>query len=409
MANSFITNNDIAEHMLAHFINSCQFVRLANRYYQDEFRSVNGFERGNTIRILRPTYFVPRQGVTMSISDVQERETYLSLDYQDGQDIALTSLQMTTSIDDLSQRILRPIAIGLANLVDVRIATECNLRVYNKFGTSGAALNSFASFNNMKNQLFKRGVVGDYEAILNPNDATLLQNSLQNAFNTTLNEEISIFGRIGELSNVGVYQGQNVQSFTNNTAGGTPLVNGANQTGSVLVTDGWTPGTTLNQGMVIYISNGTRVASVNPVSRISLGGATDDLQRFVVTETVTDDGAGNIDIPIDPPITLTGPYQTVTASPDNNAAITIVGGSATTYYNNYMFTKEALSVAVVPLITPPGAVNAVVMTDPDTGISMRVIDAYDVVNDRAIKRVDLLYGIQIFPQYAVGYISSGTA
>lgn len=408
MANTFVTNSDIAEHMLAHFINSLQYVRLANRYYQDEFRSVNGFERGNTIRILRPTYFIPRQGATMSISDVQERETYLSLEFQDGQDIALTSLQLTTSIDDLSQRVLRPIAIGLANLVDQRIAHEAVIRTYNTFGSNATSLNSFSTFNSWKNQLFKRGVIGDYEAILNPNDATNMQNSLQNAFNTTLNEEISIYGRLGELSNVGVYQAQNTPTTTNPVATGSPIVTTGGQTGSTLNTSGWTNGTVLTQGTVFYVSSGTRVAGVNPVPPIrSIGAGTDDLQRFVVTATTADDGAGNIAIPIDPPITLTGPYQSVTAAPDASAAITIVGGSGNTFYNNFMFVKEALSVAIVPLVTPPGAVNAVVMTDPDSGISMRVIDAYDVVNDRAIKRADVLYGIKCFPEYITRYISAG--
>ena len=285
-------------------------------------------------------------------------------------------------------------------------------QVYNVIGTGSAPLNSFSTFNTWKNQLFKRGVIGDYEAILNPDDAVDLQNSLQNAFNMTLNEEISIYGRIGELSNVGVYQGQNVQPHTNGTWAGSPVVNGANQTGASLVVNGFTAGATILQGDIFYISTGANtVYATNPVPNglVSggIGNTTNDLQRFVVTANVTADGGGNATLPINPPITTSGPYQTVTVSPSSGGALTLVGTGSGINRNNYMFTKEALTIAMVPLVTPPGAVNAVVMTDPDTGVSIRVIDAYDVVLDRAIKRAYVLYGIAVFHEYVIGYAAGG--
>jgi hypothetical protein len=78
--------------------------------------------------------------------------------------------------------------------------------------------------------------------------------------------------------------------------GGTPLVNGASQTGASLITDGWPNTTTvLKAGDVI------NVAGLNPV--------------FRVTAEVASNGSGQATIPLDPPIPAG-------SSPADNAAIT---------------------------------------------------------------------------------------
>ena len=77
--------------------------------------------------------------------------------------------------------------------------------------------------------------------------------------------------------------------------GGTPLVNGASQTGSSVTTDGW-PGTTtvLKAGDFVQFDGSTKV--------------------YGVTQDVTSDSGGNATITIDPQLL---------SSPANNAAITI--------------------------------------------------------------------------------------
>lgn len=402
MANTIITNSDIARHILAHFINACQYVNLANRDYQPEFHAVNGFQRGSNIRILRPTYIAVREGSNFNPTSLQERETFLNLAYQDGTDIGFTSQELTLSLTDYDERVMKPAAIKLANFVDRRISKAVDRACYNIFGGSGTTLNSFANFTLMRKELAKRGVEGPYKAILNMDDANTLGNALQNNFNTTLNEEISIKGRLGLLSDVDIYESANVELHQNGVAAGTPLVAGANQTGSTLVTNGWTPGTTVNQGDVFYFSTGTPVYFVNPVGLNQNGASSDSYQRFVITQSGTADGGGNLTLNIDPPIQLTGVYQTVTNSPSDGAALTYVGTVNTSINKNFMFSREAISLAVVPLIEGPGMVNVGRYTDKKSGLSMRVIDYYDIQTDTNYKRADILYGFQIFPQYLAG-------
>jgi len=82
------------------------------------------------------------------------------------------------------------------------------------------------------------------------------------------------------------------------SAGGTPLVNGASQTGSSLVTDGWTVSTTvLKAGDIISIgTNGSKV--------------------YRVTSDVTSDVSGNATINI---------FPDLISSPANNANINHTG------------------------------------------------------------------------------------
>lgn len=79
---------------------------------------------------------------------------------------------------------------------------------------------------------------------------------------------------------------------------GTPLVNGAGQTGNLIATDGWTPSTT---GLLL------------PGDVCGIG---DRIHRLM--QSVDSDGAGNANLWIDPPID-----GDVRASPADNAAVTV--------------------------------------------------------------------------------------
>ena len=89
---------------------------------------------------------------------------------------------------------------------------------------------------------------------------------------------------------------------TSVAAAGTPLVNGASQTGRSLITDGWTAAAVLKRGDALAFDN--------------------DWYRelHLVTADATADGSGNMTIPISPAIHR---------SPANNAAVLIDGHTAT--------------------------------------------------------------------------------
>jgi hypothetical protein len=189
---------------------------------------------------------------------------------------------------------------------------------------------------------------------------------------------------------------QNTRTHQVGPLGGTPLVNGASQTGSSLVTDGWTASAAnrLKKGDVFTIAG---VFAVNPVS----GDTLSDLQQFVVTADVSSNGSGDATIPFSPPIITTGAYKTVSASPADNAAITVLGSANTLTPQGLAYHRDAFAMAMAPLEMPQGVHMAARSIDKETGMSIRCVGDYDIVNDKFIYRCDILYGwVAARPQFS---------
>jgi len=139
------------------------------------------------------------------------------------------------------------------------------------------------------------------------------------------------------------------------------------------------------------------VFAVNPVSRQT----TTQLQQFVVTSDVNSDAAGNATIPIAPAITPTGQFQNVTVGPADNAAITIVGTSGTVTEQNVAFHRDAFTLACADLPLPGGVDMAARKSDPQTGLSVRAVRAYNITTDQFPLRLDILYGIAaLYPEWS---------
>jgi hypothetical protein len=180
-----------------------------------------------------------------------------------------------------------------------------------------------------------------------------------------------------------------VQIHTNGTfTAGT--VNGASQTGNTLVTNAITG--TLNAGDIITI------AGVQAINRLT-GQTQGVLRQFVVTANVA---SGATSIPIYPAIVpAPAAFNTVTASPANGAAISLVLPASTQYRQNLAFYPEAFTLATADLEMPTAGVVESARAEFD-GCAMRMITAYDVMSDNLITRLDVLYGFAaIRPEWAV--------
>ena len=96
----------------------------------------------------------------------------------------------------------------------------------------------------------------------------------------------------------------------NGAGGGTPLVNGADQSGTSLVTDGWTASAAVR----MKAGDCFTVAGLDVL--------------FRATADISSDGSGNATITIEPPI-VAG------SSPANNAALTIASATLTAVVLDY--------------------------------------------------------------------------
>jgi hypothetical protein len=398
MSNTTLTADVVAKIALPILENELGPLKMMYRAHEDEFSSeVNGYKKGDTVRIRRPADFTVRHGAVASSQDVVEGYTTLTVDQQSGIDFKFSSTDLTLKVEDMAERIIKPAMSNLVNDIAQDVMGQMYKGVYNWVGTPGTRITSFAGYSKAPERLDEMAVPQDGRgSVLCPNDfwglvgaqtALYMQDAAKSAYRS---------GELGDLGGGTTLMSQVTPTHTVGAYAGTPLVQGAAQNvtydtakntwSQTLNTDGWSNSITgiLKQGDVITIAG---VYMVNPKTKAK----TAILQQFVVTADA-DSGAstGPAALTISPPIITSGPYQTVDAAPADNAAITVMGTASTAYRQNLAFHKNAMSLAFVPMEMPQAAYGA--SRQSYKGISVRVIPTYDGVNDISNWRLDVLYG-----------------
>lgn len=397
MANTpLLQANVVCKEALDILTNNLVFVSKINRSWEGEFdQEINGYKKGQTVNIRRPARFVSSVGSALATQDFTETNTSLTVGTQRHVNVTFTSQELTLNISEFAERILQPQMVQLANDIDYDALSMVN-QVHNLVGTPGTTPNSFLSIGNAYARIQQEAAPTDnLTCLLEPIAGITMADALKGVFVGKVAEEALEKGFISSLANTDLYMAQGIRQHIVGALGGTPVVNGASQTGSSLVTNGWTASVTglLNVGDVITIAG---VYAVNPLTRQTTGV----LRNFVVTAAVNSDGSGNATIPIYPAITISGALQTVTASPASSAAITIKTGAASTAYpQNVMFHKDAFAFASVPLEMPGGVDFSA--RQKWKGISLRIVKQYTISNDSTPCRMDVLYGYNtVFPELA---------
>lgn len=399
MANSLLNPSIIAKEALMQLENNTVFGGLVHRDYKKEFKKV-----GDSISVRRPVKFSAKDGATLDKQDVEEGNVNITLDQRKHVGWDFSSQDLTLTIEQYSERYIKPAMIALANEIDSSVAGLYK-QVWNNVGTPGTPASTFAHVAAIARRMDDGAVPQDMRnGVWNPEAAWGLADALGSKFVENKARTALETGALGRYANMAHYMNQNVKVHTVGAHGGTPLVNGASQNVTYaaskttnsqdLITDGWSNSTAvLTEGDVFTIAG---VYAVNPVSKASTGV----LQQFVVREAVTSDGSGNATFEISPAIITSGPYQTVTAAPADNAAITVMGTASTGYAQNLAFHKNAFALVTCPLEMPDGSNWKA--QESHNGFSVRVIKDYDITNDKEIIRLDVLYGVKaIYPDLAV--------
>lgn len=401
MSNRELTTSIIAKAAVEILENELVASKLVYRGYEDEFQNkVNGYMVGDTISIRKPTDFTVRTGATASIQDIVEGKETFTVGTQIGVDFKLTSVERTLNIDDLSERVIRPAMIQLANSIDADVLSLYK-DVWNWVGTPGKNIAAFTDFAKGPERLDLSGVPNDRRvAVLSPTDHWALAGSQTALYLQTVGQPAYRTGEIGRIGAVETNMSQNVQTFTTGARDNTtPIVNGASQNVTwanakdteavpatqTLLTKGHDSSTTIKAGDVFTISG---VYAVNPVTKATLAF----LQQFVVKADVTanETTTATTTLTIAPAIITSGANQTVSAVPADSATITFLGTASTGYPQNLIFHPSAFGLVVVPMVRPQGAVD--VARESYKGLSVRLIPYYDGTYDVSNFRLDVLYG-----------------
>jgi hypothetical protein len=396
----------IAKEALMQLENNLVFANQVHREYVKEFTG----GQGSTVAIRRPVKFATADGATLVDQDVEEKSTNIVVDQRKHVAWRFSTQELTLSIEEYSERYIKPAAITLAQTVDRSLA-QLYSSVWNSVGTPGTTPANFAAVAAAAQRLDEMAVEASPRTLAaNPAAAYAI------AGNQTTLEAVGDVRRtayeeamVGRVAKFDMFSTQNVVNHTVGPLGGTPLVNGAAQNvtyaaaigntwSQTLITDGWTAAAALRvrAGDVFTIAG---VFAVNPVPGEGAKQVMPYLQEFTVLADASSTGAGAATLTISPPIITSGPQQTVSAAPADNAALTFRGTANVAYPQNMAFHKNAFALVTVPLDMPDG-VNFKAR-ETHKGLSMRVIKDYDITNDVEIIRLDVLYGRKaIYPDLA---------
>ena len=398
MADTVLTNDIIAREALLILENQLGFIDTFHRAHESEYsNTTNGYKRGSTVPIRRPADFTVRSGAVASNQDVIEGEVNLVVDQQIGVDFNFTSVDRTLSVSDFNERFTKPAMTTICNEMARDCLEQMYQGTYNWVGTPGQTINSFADFAKGPERLDELAAPTDRRYATMSVADTWAMVGAQTELNAAdkLASRAYTMGNIGMIGDCETYKTQVIPTHTVGDHGGTPVIDGASQNvtydtakntwSQTLITDGWATSQDLKAGDVFTIAG---VNMVNPRTKADTG----ILQQFVITADVTTNAsaAADTNLTIAPPIITSGPHQTVTAVPADNAAITVLGTANTGYKQNLFYHKNAFAVAVVPLEMPQGVTDGARVTK--NGLSIRLQPYYDGTNDVGNYRFDLLYG-----------------
>jgi len=381
--NSLLTINQITNEAVRLFTQSNAFLRTVSRQYDDQFART-GAKIGSALRIRLPNDYTVSTGPAITPQGTNEQNTSLTVATQANVPVSFGTAEKTLSLDDFSERILAPAVNRLAAYVAADLMNVASQSANITPNLSGSTLSSpnattwLTAGSALDQNLSPRM---DRKIILDPVTQARTVSSLAGLFNPQV--------KIGENYETGIitkdtlgfdwmYDQTTLVHTVGSFSAGT--VNGANQTGTTLTVNAITG--TLNQGDIITI------AGVYAINRLT-GNSQGQLRQFVVTSNVN---SGATSIPIYPAITpAPAAFNTVTASPANSAAISLVMPASSSYRQNIAYFPEAFTLATADLEMPTAGVVQAARAQFD-GISLRMIEAYDVMSDSLITRLDILYG-----------------
>lgn len=418
MANEILTNQEISFKNLMVLENSISFTKKVVRRYDDKFGRA-GAKIGYVLNIRKPARSVSTAGQGIQLQDYIERSVPLVLNKQYQQACAFTSSDLSLSLDDFTNRVTKPKIVQIANDIDFD-GMQQFVNVPAEVGTPGTVPSTADTYLNALQVLADEGFPVDAEEGLSVHISPRMQRGIfpalqglvaagsggaQFAFlrNMAKGEggEADYFkGLITSGLGFDWFMTQNAPVFATGLQGGAPVVNGAGQTGSNLVTSGWSATTqVLNQGDIIFLAG---VHRINPLTRQSTG----DLRPFVVLQNVVSNGGGAATIPIacvdGDGITLAGPYQTVDVSPANNAAITVSGASNVQSNRGLAFHPEAFCFGCADLEMYEKQHIMEMAADKELGLAIRMWAQPDINTDRLLMRLDVLGGwLTMYGQGAV--------
>lgn len=403
-ANTFQFVDWVAAESLRMLLNKLVYCQFATHKYEKEYE--REFAVGETVRVKLPQRWLVTNGLAFQPQPINRIYTTVAVNQIFGIHFQVDSIERALKMERgrewFKEEYIDKLMAKLANEIDRRFALFAMQNTSNIVGQLGVDPTSMTTFQQARQRLIEQGCPQDEEwgMIYPPSVGTSLIPALASFFNPT--SEISRQykqGSMGKMSGFDWYESVNNWRQTAGTQVGANTVAGANQQGSTLTINA-TAGDTYNQGDIFNI------AAVNAVNPENLANISNTLKQFVVTQSITCVGGGVDSLNISPAIFGPGSqYQNVDSLPGNTAAITPFPGTTApngkSSVQGMAITKDAFAMVGVPLEIPKACEWSSRATDPDTGISIALLEMFDPIERKKVTRADVLMGFgSLYPDNA---------
>jgi hypothetical protein len=399
MANDFKNTTLVIKKAMKHFLNALVLGDRIDRQLDTD--KVFSGKVGATAYVRRPVYFAATDGAVIEAgetSDIEEGTVPVTVNVRKKVVFSVTSADMTLKIEDAEERYIKPAMQELAQKFESEIA-DAYKQIANFTGTPGTSPGTFLSVANASAKLDLLGVPddGDRNGFYGPTETVTLADGLKAVFPQDISKKAIIEAAVGRYAGFNLFKCQSLKLHTVGVLGGTPAVNAASSATTYLlakdtwtqdlVTDGWTAAALAR----VAIGDVFNIAGVNSVNRRTRED-TGELQDFVARAVGTSDGSGNMTLSISPPIITSGAYKTVASDPANSALLTFKGTASTSYRQNLLFHKNAITAAMVQLDTPEDGATS--YRQNFKGCSIRVVKQYNDTTDETRMRFDIFFGLK---------------
>lgn len=403
MSNAILTLGDITREVLTLLVGELSFAKNVNRQYDSRF-GITGAKIGATANIRKPPRYTVGTGAAITTQSHTEQIVPVVLDTQANVGVEFTSADLALSLDDFSDRVLKPAARHLAAKIDSDGLYKMYKATYNQVGTPGTAFTSLDLFYDAMIKL-QNNLAGldELKMVVNTRTWTKASSLMMNLFAPKSGDEV-IKNFVAKAIGFDWYMDSNVVTHTCGAFGsGTKAVAGAGQSGSTMSIDGLPVSTTgaVKVGDVFTIAG---VYAVQPNTKVVLP----ELQQFVVTADATSDVTGAATIGFQPAIVTTGAYQNVSAEPADDAEVVFAGTAGGSYQLGLAFHPDAYVLATAKLESSAASPENIVQEyDPETGIAVTFERWRDARSGTDVNRVDVLYGWkELRPELAVRVVNA---
>lgn len=396
--NTIITPNWVSTDVASFYESNNKALKLASNTYGNEWKDKpDGAQIGYTVQQRIPQRWRVKRGQALQQQPILNQTVPISLTDQLQVAMGWSSADKALLIEEVQSRYTMPAGKAFAAEADRFFTDSVFKAVYFNIGTPGTPITSNETWTDGVAKLRAFGAGDELLGIIEPRQQSKLQANNMTQFNPA-----ATIGRIftkgffgfGALGVDEWAWDSHLPSFTTGTfTASTPVVSGANQSGSSLAISGM--GTyALVEGDRFTIDG---VYGVEPVSYVG----TNILQDFVITAAVS--GSSTATLTISPAMIAdtTSPLQSVTALPANGAAITFKGATgtvgatmtATTTKINLIADTEAFAFVSADLpVNLAGAVSGRTPGASTDKISIRYVDQYNIQTDQMPRRMDAIVG-----------------